>query len=133
MQWLRQQNELDYHLGNIGFAEKQRKWQKEDKILAQQGLENSYDKFCGRVRPFMHSHSKLTESDDVIFYSQSTSEVAQRFLRESSERLMVRGKMTPSPRPCKPRSNEVVFVVFPVSSPRRRIFWNTNLCIGSGK
>jgi hypothetical protein len=87
MQWLRQQNELDYHLGNIGFAEKQRKWQKEDKILAQQGLENSYDKFCGRVIPFMHSHSKLTESDDVIFYSQSTSEVAQRFLRESSERL----------------------------------------------
>jgi hypothetical protein len=29
--------------------------------------------------------SKLTESDDVSFYSQSTSEVAQRALRESSE------------------------------------------------
>jgi hypothetical protein len=33
----------------------------------------------------MHTHSKLTESDDVSFYSQSTMEVAQRALRESSE------------------------------------------------
>jgi hypothetical protein len=33
----------------------------------------------------MCAHSKLTESDDVSFYSQSTSEVAQRALRESSE------------------------------------------------
>jgi hypothetical protein len=33
----------------------------------------------------MHAHSKLTESDDVSFYSQSTSEVPQRALRESSE------------------------------------------------
>jgi hypothetical protein len=33
----------------------------------------------------MHAHSKLTESGDVSFYSQSTSEVAQRALRESSE------------------------------------------------
>jgi hypothetical protein len=33
----------------------------------------------------MHAHSKLTESCDVSFYSQSTSEVAQRALRESSE------------------------------------------------
>jgi hypothetical protein len=32
----------------------------------------------------MCARSKLTESDDVIFYSQSTSEVAQRALRESS-------------------------------------------------
>jgi hypothetical protein len=29
--------------------------------------------------------SKLTESVDVTFYSQSTSEVAQRVLRERSE------------------------------------------------
>jgi hypothetical protein len=33
----------------------------------------------------MCAHSKLTESDDVSFYSQTTSEVAQRALRESSE------------------------------------------------
>jgi hypothetical protein len=33
----------------------------------------------------MCDHSKLTESDDVSFYSQSTAEVAQRALRESSE------------------------------------------------
>jgi hypothetical protein len=33
----------------------------------------------------MHACSKLTESDDVSFYSQSTANVAQRALRESSE------------------------------------------------
>jgi hypothetical protein len=33
----------------------------------------------------MHSRSKLTELGDVRFYSQSTSKVAQRVLRESSE------------------------------------------------
>jgi hypothetical protein len=35
----------------------------------------------------MHACSKLTESDDVSFYSQSTADVAQRALRESSEDL----------------------------------------------
>jgi hypothetical protein len=33
----------------------------------------------------MCARSKLTESDNVSFYSQSTSEVTQRALRESSE------------------------------------------------
>jgi hypothetical protein len=33
----------------------------------------------------MRACSKLTESSNVSFYSQSTSEVAQRALRESSE------------------------------------------------
>jgi hypothetical protein len=33
----------------------------------------------------MHARSKLTESGDVSFYSQSTSEVAQRALRKSSK------------------------------------------------
>jgi hypothetical protein len=33
----------------------------------------------------MRARSKLIESGDVSFYSQSTSEVAQRALRESSE------------------------------------------------
>jgi hypothetical protein len=33
----------------------------------------------------MLAHSKLTELDDVIFYSQSTTVLAQRVLRESSK------------------------------------------------
>jgi hypothetical protein len=33
----------------------------------------------------MRARSKLTELDDVIFYNQSTLEVAQRALRESSQ------------------------------------------------
>jgi hypothetical protein len=46
---------------------------------------------------------------------------------------MVRGKTTPSARPCKLRSNEAVFMVFPVRWPEKRVFQNKNLCIGSGK
>jgi hypothetical protein len=53
--------------------------------LAQQGHETPYDKFHGRLGIFMRARSKLTELGDVSFYSQSTSEVAQRALRESSE------------------------------------------------
>jgi hypothetical protein len=49
IQWLRSKNELDHHLGNTGYAEKQRKWQQEDERLAQQGLENLCDNFCGRL------------------------------------------------------------------------------------
>jgi hypothetical protein len=33
----------------------------------------------------MCAHSTLTESGDVSFYSQSTADVTQRALRESSE------------------------------------------------
>jgi hypothetical protein len=33
----------------------------------------------------MRARSKLTESGDVSFYSQSTADVAQRTLRESNE------------------------------------------------
>jgi hypothetical protein len=47
MQWLQSQNKFDHHLGNTGYAGKQRKWQQEDARLAQQGLENTYDKFHG--------------------------------------------------------------------------------------
>jgi hypothetical protein len=35
--------------------------------------------------PFIRAYSKLTASGDVSFYSQSTTKVAQRALRESSE------------------------------------------------
>jgi hypothetical protein len=80
--------------------------------LDQQDLENPYDNFCGWLRLFMHARSKLTESGNVSFYSQSTVEVAQRALRESSEDSNDEREMTPSPRPCKPRSNKALFVVF---------------------
>jgi hypothetical protein len=33
----------------------------------------------------MRAHSKLTELGDISYYSQSTADVAQRALRESSE------------------------------------------------
>jgi 23S rRNA A2030 N6-methylase RlmJ len=63
---------------------KQRKWQQEDERLAQQSLENPYDKFCGSLAPFMHVYSNLKESGDISFYSQSTLELAQRTMRKSS-------------------------------------------------
>jgi hypothetical protein len=33
----------------------------------------------------MRAHSELTESDDVSYYNQSTADITQRALRESSE------------------------------------------------
>jgi hypothetical protein len=53
--------------------------------LAEQDVENPYDKFSGRLRPFMRARSKLTEIGEIIYYNQSTEEVAQRDLRESSQ------------------------------------------------
>jgi hypothetical protein len=53
--------------------------------LAEQGVKNPYDKFSGRLRPFMRARSKLTEIDKITYYNQSTEEVAQRGLRESSQ------------------------------------------------
>jgi hypothetical protein len=55
--------------------------------LAHYDLENPYDKFREWLGPFMCARSKLTKSGDVSFYNQSTSEVSQRALRESSEYL----------------------------------------------
>jgi hypothetical protein len=85
MQRLRLKNELDHHLGNTGYAEKQRKWQQGDERLAHQGLKNPYNNFHRWLGPFMRACFKLTESDNVTFYSQSTTEVAQMTLKESSE------------------------------------------------
>jgi hypothetical protein len=82
MKWLRLQNELDHHLGNTGYARKQRRWQQEDERLAQLGLQNPYR---GQLGPFMRARSKLIESGDVSYYSQSTADVTQRALRESSK------------------------------------------------
>jgi hypothetical protein len=53
--------------------------------LTQQGLDNPCNNFRGRLGPFIHACSKLTESGNVSFYIQSTMEVAQMALRESSE------------------------------------------------
>jgi hypothetical protein len=53
--------------------------------LTQLDLHNSHNNFRERLRPFMCAHSKLTELDDVNFYSQSTMVVAERALRESNE------------------------------------------------
>jgi endogenous inhibitor of DNA gyrase (YacG/DUF329 family) len=53
--------------------------------LTQQGLHNPYEKFYGRMTPFMCARCKLIELDNVSFYNQSNSKVAQRALRESSE------------------------------------------------
>jgi hypothetical protein len=114
MQWLRSKNELDHHLCNTSYARNQRKWEQEDERLAQRGIENPYDNFRGWLGPFTHAHSKLTESGDVSFYSQSTAEVAQRALRESSKDSSGERESDALSKPYKPRSNEVVFVVFPV-------------------
>jgi hypothetical protein len=53
--------------------------------LVEQGVENPYDKFNGWLRPFMRAWSKLTEIGETTYYNQSTEEVAQRGLRESSQ------------------------------------------------
>jgi hypothetical protein len=53
--------------------------------LAEQGVKNPYDKFSGRLKHFMRSRSKLTEIGEITYYNQSTEEVAQRGLRESSQ------------------------------------------------
>jgi hypothetical protein len=76
------QNELDHHLDNTGYARKQRRWQQEDERLAQLGLQNPYH---GQLGSFMRARSKLIESGDVSYYSQSTADVTQRALRESSK------------------------------------------------
>jgi hypothetical protein len=82
---LRARNELDHHLGSAGYAGKQRKWEQEDEMLAERGIENPYESFEGRLAPFMRARSKLTEDGNINFYSTSAEEVAQRALMESSQ------------------------------------------------
>jgi hypothetical protein len=53
--------------------------------LVEQGVENPYDKFSGRLKHFTRARSKLIEIDEITYYNQSTKEVAQRGLRESSQ------------------------------------------------
>jgi hypothetical protein len=53
--------------------------------LAEHGVENPYDKFSGRLRPFMCAQSKLTEIGEITYYNQSTEKVAQKGLRESNQ------------------------------------------------
>jgi hypothetical protein len=58
--------------------------------------------------------------------SASTTKVLQKWLKGPWGRVaktqMVKEKTTPSPRLCKPMSNEVLFMVFPVNWPGRRLF-----------
>jgi hypothetical protein len=53
--------------------------------LAEQGVENPYDKFSGRLKHFIRARSKLTEIGEITYYNQGTDEVMQRGLRESSQ------------------------------------------------
>jgi hypothetical protein len=53
--------------------------------LADQSVENPYAKFSGQLRHFICARSKLTEVEKITYYNQSTKEVAQRGLRESSQ------------------------------------------------
>jgi hypothetical protein len=53
--------------------------------LAEQGVENPYDKFCGQLKHFMRARSELTEIGEITYYNQNTEEVAQRGLRDSSQ------------------------------------------------
>ena len=53
--------------------------------MAEQGVENPYVAFPGRLAPYMRARSKLTDDGVVSFFSTSTEEVAQRALRESSQ------------------------------------------------
>jgi hypothetical protein len=53
--------------------------------LDEQGAENPYDKFKGGLKHFISARSKLTEIGEITYYNQSTEEVAQRGLRESSQ------------------------------------------------
>jgi hypothetical protein len=82
--------------------------------LAQLGLQNPYDNFRGWLGPFMCARSKLTKSGNVSFYSQSIVDVSRWALRESNKDSNGERKMMPSARPCKPRSNEAMFMVFTV-------------------
>jgi hypothetical protein len=69
----------------VGYAGKQRKWEQEDEMLAERGIENPYESFEGRLAPFMRARSKLTEDGNINFYSTSAEEVDQRALMESSQ------------------------------------------------
>jgi hypothetical protein len=53
--------------------------------LVEQGVENPYDKFNGRLKHIMRARSKLTEIGKITYYNQSTEEVGQRGLRESNQ------------------------------------------------
>jgi hypothetical protein len=113
---LRAQNELNHHLGNTGYAEKQSKWEQEDQRLAEQGVENPYDKFSEQLKHSMRARSKLTEIGEITYYNKSTEEVAQRGLRESSQGSNEDERENgPSLGLWEPRSSEAMFVVCPVS------------------
>jgi hypothetical protein len=83
--------------------------------LTQHDLNNLYDKFHGWLTPFMHARSKLSKSGDVSFYNQSTSEVAQRAFRESSEDPNDERKNDALTKAMQTKINDAVFMVFLIS------------------
>jgi hypothetical protein len=60
----------------------------------------------------MHARSKLTESGDVSYYSQSTTDVAQRALRESREDSNGDRENEALSKALQTKSNIAVCVVF---------------------
>jgi hypothetical protein len=63
----------------------------------------------------MRTHSKLTESGDVSFYSRSTSDVAQIALRESSEDSNGERENDALTKALQTKEQRGMFVVFLVS------------------
>jgi hypothetical protein len=81
----------------------------------------------------MRARSKLTESDDVSFYNQSTTKVAQRALRESSEDSNGERENDALNKALQTKEERRHVLGVSTMVPRRRAFRNTNLCTGSGK
>jgi hypothetical protein len=81
----------------------------------------------------MCARSKQTESGDVSFYSQSTSKVDQRALRESSEDSNgeVENKALTKALQTKEQRSRACGVSSKLTW--KEGFWNTNLCTRSGK
>jgi hypothetical protein len=101
--------------------------------LAKQSLENPYDNFRGWLTPFMRARSKLIESDGVSFYSQSTSEVAQRALRESNEDSNGERKNDALTKALQTKEQQAHVRGVSSKLTQKEGFQNTNLCIRSKK
>jgi hypothetical protein len=76
---------------------------------------------------------KLTESGDVSFYSQSTSKVTQRALRESSEDSNGERKNDALTKALQTKEQQGRVCSVSSKLTWKEGFWNTNLCTRSGK
>jgi hypothetical protein len=80
----------------------------------------------------MHARSKLIESGDVNFYSKSTSEVAQRALRESSEDTNDEGGNDALSKALQTKKQRCRVCGVSIKVTWNEGFRNTNLCTRSG-